>query len=188
MQHPETRHNVTWLDRLRIERAVWSLDQRLYDLPRRTRIDTRREVRQNLLTGARDVGTTQALRNLGSSGELAEGYLSAEFGSGPRHSWMAAGVFALLVPLLATSIFADAASAFADGITAADPNATGTYTWEGISHLQSTVNYTFDNGEGAWTGGAFTPLFYVLWITATILVGRLWRALPAWRRRRAEVA
>ena len=130
MQHPETQHRVSWLDRLRIERVVWSLDQRLYDLPRRTRIETRREVRQNLLTGARDVGTTQALRNLGSSGELAEGYLSAEFGSGPRHSWMAAGVFALLVPLLATSIFADAASAFADGITAADPNATGTYTWE----------------------------------------------------------
>ena len=87
------QHTVTWFDRLRIERVVWALDQRLYDLPRRTRIETRREVRQNLLTGARDVGTTQALRNLGGSAELAQEYLSAAFGSRPRHSWMAAGLF-----------------------------------------------------------------------------------------------
>ena len=181
-------HTVTWLDRLRIERAVWSLDQRLYDLPRRTRIETRREVRQNLLTGARDVGTTQALRNLGGSGELAQQYLSAAFGSGPRHSWMAAGIFALAIPLLANSFFSDAANAFASGITAADPDATGTYTWGGVSRLQSTVTYTFVGGDGTWTGGAFTPLFYILWIIATILVGRLWRALPAWRRHHAPDA
>lgn len=182
------QHTVTWFDRLRIERVVWTLDQRLYDLPRRTRIETRREVRQNLLTGARDVGTTQALRNLGGSAELAQEYLSAAFGSRPRHSWMAAGLFFVTVPFLALSFFADAANAFASGIIAADPAATGTYTWGGISHLQSTVTYTFSDGHGTWTGGAFTPLFYILWIVATILVGRLWRALPAWRRRRAGVA
>lgn len=100
---------------------------------------------------------------------------------------MAAGLFFLAVPLLATSFFADAANAFASGITAADPAATGTYTWEGVSRLQSTVTYTFDGGHGDWTGGAFTPTFYILWIVATILVGRLWRALPASRRRRAGV-
>ena len=32
-------HNVSWFDRMRIERVVWMLDQRLYDLPRRSRID-----------------------------------------------------------------------------------------------------------------------------------------------------
>jgi hypothetical protein len=182
------QHTVTWFDRLRIERVVWTLDQRLYDLPRRTRIETRQEVRQNLLTGARDVGTTQALRNLGGSAELANEYLSAAFGSGPRHSWMAAALFFVTVPLLGTSFFTDAANGFASGITAANPAANGTYTWGGISHLQSTVTYTFSDGHGTWTGGAFTPLFYILWIVATILVGRLWRALPAWRRRRAGVA
>ena len=182
------QHTVTWFDRLRIERVVWALDQRLSDLPRRTRIETRREVRRNLLTGARDVGTTQALRNLGGSAELAQEYLSAAFGSRPRHHWMAAGLFFVTVPFLALSFFADAANAFASGIIAADAAATGTYTWGGISHLQSTVTYTFVDGHGSWTGGAFTPLFYILWIVATILVGRLWRALPAWRRRRAGVA
>ncbi|MGZ4410201.1 MAG: hypothetical protein ACXVHL_36570 [Solirubrobacteraceae bacterium] len=182
------QHTVTWFDRLRIERVVWALDQRLYDLPRQTRIETRREVRQNLLTGARDVGTTQALRNLGGSTELANEYLSAAFGSRPRHSWTAAALFFVTVPFLALPFLADAANAFASGIIAAHPAATGTYTWGGISHLQSTVTYTFIHGHGTWTGGAFTPLFYILWIGATVLVGRLWRALPAWRRRHAGVA
>jgi hypothetical protein len=27
-------NNLTWSDRLRIERVVWMLDQRLYDIPR----------------------------------------------------------------------------------------------------------------------------------------------------------
>jgi hypothetical protein len=27
-------HKLTWSDRLRIERVVWMLDQRLYDIPR----------------------------------------------------------------------------------------------------------------------------------------------------------
>jgi hypothetical protein len=182
------QHTVTWFGRLRIERVVWTLDQRLYDLPRRTRIETRREVRQNLLTGARDVGTTQALRNLGGSAELAQEYLSAAYGSRPRHSWVAAVICFATVPLLATSLYAEAGNAFASGITAAQPAATGTYTWRGISHLQSTITYTSIDGHGTWAGGGFTPLFYVLWIVATILVGRLWRALPAWRRRRAGVA
>lgn len=57
---------ISVLDRLRIERVVWSLDQRLYDLPTRSRIAKRREVRSNLLTAARDIGTAHALRNLGS--------------------------------------------------------------------------------------------------------------------------
>ena len=51
----------TWFDRLRIERVVWTLDQRLYDLPRAVRIAHRRELRENLLTAARDVGTGAVL-------------------------------------------------------------------------------------------------------------------------------
>jgi hypothetical protein len=62
---------LTWIDRLRIERVVWLLDQRLYDIPRESRIAHRRDVRQNLLAAASDVGTGAALRNLGSSAQLA---------------------------------------------------------------------------------------------------------------------
>ena len=49
---------------------MWALDQRLYDLPRRTRIETRRDVRQNLLAGARDVFVTNVLCKKGRPGYL----------------------------------------------------------------------------------------------------------------------
>ena len=168
-------HSISWIDRLRIERAVWALDQRLYDLPRRSRIAKRREVRENLLTAANDIGAGDALRNLGSTRELAAEYRDAEFGEGPRASWVAAATFLLTAQLLLTSLLAEAANAFGDGISAADPNATGTFTWPGIRYLQDTVTYTFVNGHGSSVGGAWTPLAWAIWILATVMVGRLWR-------------
>jgi hypothetical protein len=66
-------HKLTWSDRLRIERVVWMLDQRLYDIPRESRIAHRREVRLNLLSAAQDIGTRDALRNIGTSAQLAAG-------------------------------------------------------------------------------------------------------------------
>src|SRR5437773_1402492 len=84
----------------REERLVWTLDQRLYDLPRASRIAKRREVRANLLEAAADQGARQALRRIGSSSALAREYLGAEFGDRPHHSWIAAAYFAALVPLL----------------------------------------------------------------------------------------
>ncbi|MEO8264099.1 MAG: hypothetical protein ABI706_01180 [Ilumatobacteraceae bacterium] len=176
-------HSINWIDRLRIERAVWVLDQRLYDLPRKSRIAKRREVRENLITATGDIGARGALRNLGNSHQLAAEYLSAEFGDEARPSWMAAAVFLLTGQLILTSVLTEAALAFGDGITAANPTATGTFTWRGIRYLQDTVTYTFVNGEGTHVGGAFTPIAWVIWILATILVGRLWRVRSVWRRR-----
>lgn len=177
------QHRVTWFDRLRIECAVWALDQRLYDLPRHDRIETRREVRRNLLSGAGDIGTTRALRNLGGSGQLAGEYLAASFGARPRHSWTAAGLVGAGIPFLATWIFGSAADAFSHGVAAADGASGAAYTWDGIWPLQGTVTSTLVDGDVTWTGGAFTPLFYVLWILAAVLAGRLWRVLPHWRSR-----
>ncbi len=176
-------HTVGWFDRLRIERFVWTLDSRLYDLPWRSRIEKRREVRQNVLAAASSVGTGAALRQLGGSGQLAREYLSAEFGDRPRHSWMSAGVFAATALLAATSLWTEAALAYGDGIRAADPNATGSYTWGGIAYLQDDVTYTLSHGHGTYVGGGFTPLFWLLWVAGTVLVGRLWRV--AARRRRS---
>ena len=112
-------HSINWIDRLRIERVVWALDQRLYDLPRRSRIAKRREVRENLLTAANDIGTDDAMRNLGNTRELAAEYRDAEFGDGPRPSWVAAATFFLTAQLFFTSLLAEAANAFGDGISAA---------------------------------------------------------------------
>ncbi|MCU1365052.1 MAG: hypothetical protein JWL72_2365 [Ilumatobacteraceae bacterium] len=176
-------HSVTLRDRLRIERSVWALDQRLYDLPRRSRIATRREVRQNLLTAAHDVGATEALHHLGNSRQLAAEYRSAEFGDQARPAWMAAALFLLTGQLVLTSLLSEAAQAFGDGIVAASPNATGTFSWHGIPYLQDAVRYTVSNGERTSVGGAWTPLAWIIWIAATILVGRLWRVVSIRRRR-----
>ncbi|GII89009.1 hypothetical protein Ssi03_69990 [Sphaerisporangium siamense] len=171
-------HPVTLLDRLRIERLVWTLDQQLYDLPHHSRVAKRREVRANLLEASRDIGTSVALKRLGGSRRLAEEYLEAELGRRPRHSWVAAAYFLTAVPLLLNFFLSEAAGAYEQAITAADPHATGTYTWQGISYLQSPIVYTFDQGNPGHVGGAWSPLVYVLWIGGTIACGRLWRLLP----------
>jgi hypothetical protein len=180
--------NLTWIDRVRIERVVWFLDQRLYELPRRSRIAIRREVRGNLQAAAAEQGVRNAIRNMGSGAQLAADYLSAEFGEGPRHSWLAAALFLLTVPLVATSLFTDAALAYSDGLVAANSHVSGTFTWHGIRYLQEEVTYTFVDGKGDHVGGAWTPLLWMLWVVGFVLVGRLWRALPALRRRRAGSA
>jgi hypothetical protein len=177
-------HALTVIDQLRIERAVWALDQRLYDLPRKSRIARRRELRDNLRTAATDVGTSVALRNLGDSRALAAEYLSAQFGDGARPSWIAAATFLLLGQLLFTSLLTEAVLAFGDGVTAADPHAQGTFTWEGIRYLQSSVTYTFVDGHGQSVGGAWTPLSWALFLAGAVVIGRLWRFPSTWRRRR----
>jgi hypothetical protein len=178
-------HPLTWRDRARIERVVWALDQRLYDLPRASRIATRREVRQNLITAARDVGARAALKQLGGTGELASEYLTAEYGEGPRHSWIAACVFLVGFPVVLIALLGEASLGFGHGITAADPHATGTFAWDGVSLLQTRVTYTLVNGHGTYTGGAMSPLAWALLIIGTVIAGRLWRAVPTLRRRRA---
>lgn len=176
-------HPVTWLDRARIERFVWTLDQRLYDLPRASRIAIRREVRLNLLSAAQDVGAGPALRQLGGTAALAAGYATAEFGEGPRHSWIAAAVFLTGFPFVVVAFIGEAASGFAEGVRAADPHATGTFTWDGVAVLQTHVTYAFTDGRWTSTGGALTPAAYAMLLVGTVLCGRLWRALPPLRRR-----
>lgn len=175
-------HTVGWFDRLRVERLVWMLDQQLYDLPSKKRVATRREVRANLLEAAHDIGTSEALRRVGGSHQLAERYLTGEFGEGPRHSWVTAAYACTLFPLLLTYFLSEAASAFQNGITAADPHATGTYVFHGVTLLQSQATYTFTDGHATTLGGAWTPTAYAIWLLLTVTAGRLWRL-----RRRATV-
>lgn len=174
---------LTLIDRLRIERVVWTLDQRLYDIPRDSRIAHRREVRQNLLSAAQDIGTGAALRNLGSSAQLAAGYLAAEFGDRPRHSWIAAAVWAATSMLVVSALLTEAANGFAAGIAAANPHATGTYHWGGLWLLQSGVTARAAGGQTAVSGGGLTVAGWVLWVVIAVMVGRLWRASGTWRAR-----
>jgi len=176
--------NLTLLDRLRIEGRVWSLDQQLYDLPRKQRIATRREVRSNVVSAAESVGARQALSNLGTTRQLAEEYLQAQFGPAPRASWWSASIFLLTAVLVLTSIFSETAQGFSNGILAASPHATGHFSWHGISYLQTGIDYTVRDGRVDSVGGALTPLSYLLLALGAVGVGRLWRAIPGWRRSR----
>ncbi|SEL86147.1 hypothetical protein [Streptacidiphilus jiangxiensis] len=171
-------HTVTWLDRLRIERVVWSLDQRLYDLPSRTRVALRREVRANLLAAAAEVGVTEALHRLGDARALAREYLDAELGEGPRHSWMAALLFLFTTPLVLNFFLSEATNAYQQALTATGAPADGTFSWGGVAWLQSSVTFAIHQGQATHTGGAWTPLVYILLVVGSIACGRLWRALP----------
>jgi hypothetical protein len=174
------------VDRLRIERVVWILDQRTYDLPWRRRIAIRREVRDNLRTAAADVGAQQAVRNIGSVADLAAGYRDAQFGGRPGPSWFGAAIFVFTTLLVLQSVLTDAANAFADGVLSVDPSASGTRHWGGVSLLQTDVTVSFSSGTTTLKGGALSPWAWLLLALGGIAVGRLWRALP--RRTPAEMA
>jgi hypothetical protein len=169
------------LDRLRIERLVWMLDQQIYDLPRERRIATRREVRANLLEAAADVGTSAALRRLGGSRRLAEQYLAAEFGDQPRHSWIAAILAAGYTPLLLNYLLSEATNAFTDGVRAA--HASGTFTRDGVAYLQHAQTVTVSGTDVQLSGGSWTLTTYVVWLLIVVFAGRLWRL----RRRTSHV-
>jgi hypothetical protein len=169
-------------DRLRIEWHVWMLDQRLYDLPRASRIARRRELRENLQVATQDIGLRQALANLGNGRMLADEYLQAEFGPAPRASWTAAAVFLCTTFLVLISLLAEATNAFRDGIVAANATANGTFHWQGVPYLQDNITYVAANGDVTYVGGALTPLSYLLVFVGAIFVGRLWRARLPWRK------
>lgn len=177
--------NISWIDRVRIEMVVWSLDHRLYDLPRHSRNSKRREVRANLMSAAQDIGTSAALARLGNSRALAQGYLSAEYGDGPRASGVTAALVLFTGLLLLNSILFDAAIAYRDGLLTGIPEATGQYSWSGISPLQESVQFTFTNGSAEIIGGGLSPIAWGLLVIAAILAGRLWRIPLAWRRGRS---
>jgi hypothetical protein len=176
--------SASMLDRLRIERATWSLDARLQDLPRRSRITKRRELRENLRAASQDVGSRQAIRQLGDLRVLAAEYLAAEYGElARRPSWTAAAVALFVVDGAMLLISQVTTAAFTAGVTAAAPHASGTFHWRGVRYLISDQTFTFSGGKSTSLGGAWTPWVYLLMLVSVVLAGRLWRLLPALRRR-----
>lgn len=174
---------ISVVDRLRIERVVWSLDQQLYDLPTRVRVAARRDVRGNLLAAADDVGTGVAIQRLGAPSTLAQEYLSAEYGDRPRPSWMGAAVFLLTTAFLGTTLLSELGFAFRDGLLAAQPKLTGTFAYEGLRYLQTATTFTAANGTVTQSGGALTPLAYLVMAAGAAYFGKLWRLRPRIQRR-----
>ncbi|CAJ62312.1 MULTISPECIES: hypothetical protein [Frankia] len=170
------------LDRLRIERTVWTMNTRLQDLPRRSRTALRRELRADLHAAAADVGARQAVRQLGDLRVLAAGYLAAEYGElARRPSWTAAAVTIFVVEGVMMLVDYVARTAFDAGITAT-PDATGTFRWAGVPYLTSDATFTYQHGSHTSVGGAWTPLVYVLMLGGAFVAGRMWRLLFARQR------
>lgn len=179
---------ISTLDRLRIERAVWSLDGRLQDLPRRSRVAKRRELRANLLDASADVGTPEALRRVGSIPRLAAEYLSVEYGHWTRRPhWLAMVAWLLLGYVVLALLLDVTSSAFVDGVLAVNSQMNGPVVWSGVSHVLAPVTLTF--ADGAVTsrlGGAWEPPVYAVYLVGALLVGRVWRARPSWRTRHQD--
>lgn len=176
--------NLHWIDKCRIQRAVWIVDSRIQDLPRRIRVAKRRELRSNLLAATQDVGSVEALRRLGNLRQLAGEYLAAEYGDwGPRPSWVGGFTCFVLFYFGSNMLLDVGASAFRAGIVIDNPYASGTFSWNGIPYLLDNVTFNFVDGVSTSNGGAWTPLTYLGLFVAVIIFGRLWRLLPEWRRR-----
>ena len=173
-------NTLTWTDRLRVERAVWSFDHLLQDLPRKSRVAKRRELRDNLASATDDVGATEAVRQLGDLRQLAAGYLAAEYGDWqPRPSWTKAAGAAVLSYVFFYWLLEAASSAFRAGVLTGQPEATGRFAWDGIPYLLDDAVFTFTNGAATAIGGAWRPGAYIAVLLVTVLAGRLWRLLPA---------
>ena len=174
---------LTWTDRIRVERAVWTLDTYLQNLPRKSRVSKRRELRVNLRAASADVGANEALRRLGNIRTIAAEYVVAEFG-GPAPSWTVA--WCVMLPAFALMFWLSNAriDAFRNGAIAANPHLTGMFHMSGVTYVLTNDTLTFANGKMTEVGGTLLPLVYVCIIALTVLAGRLWRAIPILRRRR----
>jgi hypothetical protein len=173
---------LTWKDRTRIERAVWTLDSYLRNLPRKSRIAKRRELRVNLRAAAADVGANEALRRLGNIRTMAAEYLVTEYG-GPGPSWIVTTYFLFAAFFFMFWFLNVRIDAFKAGAIAASPNLTGTFHLTGVAYVFTKGTFIFNNGKVTEVGGTLLPLVYVCVAALAVLVGRLWRAIPALRQR-----
>src|SRR5262249_25408366 len=142
--------SLTWMDRLRIWRAVWTVDILTSDLPHRQQRALVRELRANVRSAAAEVGAAEAVRQLGSPRALARGYLEAQFGeTGPRPSIFRGLVWLTVVDILFLTAFIGSFNGFLAGVKAADAHASGTYAYHTYAYhvLMVSQDATFVNGE-----------------------------------------
>lgn len=174
---------LTFIDRLRIERAVWTVDAYLSPLPARRQREIRRELRANLRASAAQVGAKAAVRNLGSLRRLGYEYLSVEYRGRPWPTplrgigWMITTAVVLAVAQVM------AVTAYERGLMDADAEP-GTYTLE-VPVIGVVGQITVDSsGETASLSFYLSLLVWLAWLLGAFVVGsRLWRVIPRWRDR-----
>lgn len=173
------------IDRLRIERAVWTVDTYLSGLPGRRRRAIRRELRTNLRASAAQAGVVAAIRDLGSLRRLSIDYLNAEYRGGPWPSMLRGIVWVVTVELVLLAVAFAQLAAYADGLVAGDAGP-GTYAWSGSPLLGTAGEVTIDP-TGQVSGLSFSlmllPLLLIMAI-AFIIGSRLWRLIALARQAR----
>jgi hypothetical protein len=174
---------LSLIDRLRIARAVWTVNARLVDLPTRARIPIRRELRANLKAASAQVGSREAVRRLGNPRRLAVDYLDAEYGEGRPRPHYAAGVRWAVIFVIAymgaTMIWFEG---FMAGVDAAGPRSDGNFSWGGGPWLPAgDVIYQ----DGHFNGfNLLVPLhtFFLGAVVVFFVGARMWRMMPPWLR------
>jgi hypothetical protein len=176
-----------WLDRLRIERAVWTVDALTQAAPDRARRAIRRELRANLQAAAAQMSAKEAVRQLGDLRQLALGYVEAQYGPGNlRPRWLRGVCWALGTEVVLLALTFATHSAFIAGVQAGNPRPNGTYSWPGLHLLGIGGNVTFHDGSSSAFSLSFSLWILLYLLAALVLGGQLWRLPVAWWRNRHQ--
>ncbi len=175
--------DLSLVDRLRIERAVWTVDTYLSSLPARRQRAIRRELRANLRASAAQIGARQAIRDLGSLRRLSIDYLSAEYRGRPSPSMLKGLFWVVAVEAVILTAYVVGIGSFINGLEAAGP-APGSYLarWP-VFGMQATVTYDTGGEFTGMTSELFLPVL-LAWVSGAFVLGsRLWRLIPLMRHR-----
>ena len=146
---------LIWTDRLRIERAVWTLNSYMQTLPWRSQVAKRRELRVNLRAASADVGTKEALRRLGNVRTMTADYIIAEYG-GPGPSWWAA---ICVLPALWFMFWLKCPNRRLQGGRNRGQSARHwMFHWHGVAYVFTDATFTFVNGKATEVGDTLLPL------------------------------
>jgi hypothetical protein len=173
------------IDRLRLARAVWTVNARLVGLPSKRRKAVRQELQANLRAAAAERGSREAVRQLGDLRLLASGYLDAEYGEGrPRPRYLQGLLWACGVEVAYTAVTVLWLEAFTAGAQTVTPHPDGTFGAGGGLWLPE-VGVIFTGGRvDGWDLSFPLPAFFLYPLVAFLLGARVWRWLPRWQRSR----
>jgi hypothetical protein len=174
---------LSLMDRLRIERVVWTVDAYVQSLPGRSRQAVRRELRANLHRSTAELGASEAIQGLGDLRRLGREYLDAEYGHRPRPHVLHGVLVALAIEAMIVVALIGGFQSFLAGLESGGPPAPGTYVWNSLTALGLSGEVTYDaNGVSAFSFmvAGIAPLYVLV---GFVVGSRLWRLVPAWLRR-----
>jgi hypothetical protein len=178
--------DLTFIDYLRVEKAVWTVDAYLSPLPARRQREIRHELRANLRASAAQSGAKAAVRGLGSLRRLGYEYLSVEYRGRPWPTPIRGVAWTITTAVLLTVTHLLVMESYVDGLTDAGAEP-GTYTLRlPVIGLASEITVDGSGDTSSLVLLLSLPV-WLAWLFGAFVVGsRLWRAIPRWRDRRRD--